>query len=91
MQRFHSTELSDDVQYSDIFGDNVKKQKILAVLFTRLIEIKEEIIKEREPADLDPCTSSSNNLCTGDAIFTPVSIVCWALVTEYDGVCYVSS
>ena len=76
MQRFHSTELSEDIQYCDIFGDNVKKQKLLAVLFARLLEIKEDIIKEREPADLDPCTSGSYNLCNGDAIFTPVSIVC---------------
>jgi hypothetical protein len=76
MQRFHSTELSENIKYSDLFGDNVKKQKLLATLFTSLLEIKHDIIKEREPADLDPCTSSSNNLCNGDAIFTPVSIVC---------------
>ena len=76
MQRFQSSETSEDIQYSDLFGDNVRKQKALAVLYRKLLDIKDAIIKEREPADLDPCTSVSNILCNGDAIFTPVSIVC---------------
>jgi hypothetical protein len=45
---------------------DIKNQKQIAVLFAKLIEIKQEINKEREPANLDPCISYSINLCNGD-------------------------
>ena len=74
-ERFHSNDIAEDVQYSDLFNRNVKKQKQLAVLFAKLLEIKNQICEEREPANLDPCISDIN-LCNGDARSTPVLIVC---------------
>ena len=63
---------SGDVEYEDIFG-NVKKQKEAVVLFTRLLEVRTEIIKEKEnpPVDvLDP--SMGANLCYSDIISTAI-------------------
>ena len=68
--------VSDKLEYCDIFGKNTKKLKELAVLFTKLLNIKEELIsKSREPALLDPCTCVGQCLCNSYAIFTPVSVV----------------
>jgi hypothetical protein len=53
----------------------MKKQKELTVLFTRLLEIKQKLSKETKPENLDTCFGS-DTLCNGDAIITPVSIVC---------------
>ena len=74
LKDFKSSDIvNEKVQYSDIFGTNIKKQKEVAVLFTQLLEIKEKLIEE--PVALDPCTSVSHQ-CNRDAMFTPVSIVC---------------
>ena len=76
LDRFQTNDIVEDFQYSDLFGKDIKKQKQIAVLFAKLIEIKQEIKKEREPANLDPCISYSINLCNGDARSSPVLIVC---------------
>ena len=69
---FHSTDVtSHSVKYSDILGNNVKKLKELATIFTTLLEIKKELSEKEEPGILDPCIGN-NNQCNGDAIFTPV-------------------
>ena len=76
-QNFHSTDTaSSRVEYNDIMGSDTKKQKEIAVLFTKLLSVKEEIITAREPAQLDPCTCDGTCLCNRDSILTPVSIVC---------------
>ena len=76
-QNFHSTDTaSSRVEYNDIMGCDTKKQKEIAVLFTKLLSVKEEIITAREPAQLDPCTCDGTCLCNRDSILTPVSIVC---------------
>ena len=71
-EHFHSTDVaSHSVKYSDILGNNVKKLKELATIFTTLLEIKKELSEKEEPGILDPCIGN-NNQCNGDAIFTPV-------------------
>ena len=59
------------VLYEDIFGDTIK-QKEAVVLFTRLIDARAKVLKEREsnpPGDqLDPSMGSS--LCCVNALFT---------------------
>ena len=59
LKEFKSIDIvNGKVEYSDIFGTNVKKQKEVAVLFTQLLEIKAKLIEE--PGALDPCTSDSH-------------------------------
>ena len=53
------------------YGNNVKKIKELATIFTNLLEIKKELSEKDEPGILDPCIGNSFQ-CNGDAIFTPV-------------------
>ena len=67
--------ISEPICYDDILGKDVKKQKELAVLFTKLLKIKKELITD-EPVILDPCMRGVNHLCNRNAIFTPVSVVC---------------
>ena len=75
MEKFTTEEISETkVEYSDILGNNLKKQKEAVVLIIKLIEIKQEILKQDNPdADLDPCMSF--DLCNRDATLTPVSVV----------------
>ena len=47
LERFQSNDIAEDIQYSDLFGKDVKRQKQLTVLFAKLIEIKQESSKER--------------------------------------------
>ena len=76
-ENFHSTDtVSEGVVYSDILGCNTNKQKEIAVLYTKLLAVKENLMSTREPAQLDPCTCDGTCLCNRDSILTPVSIVC---------------
>ena len=75
LKEFKSIDIvNGKVQNSDIFErKNIKKQNLVAVLFTQLLEIKEKLIEE--PGAQDTCTSASHP-CNRDAMFTPFSIVC---------------
>ena len=75
LEKFTTEEISETkVEYSDILGNNLKKQKEAVVLIIKLIEIKQEILKQDNPdAVLDPCMSF--DLCNRDATLTPVSVV----------------
>ena len=76
-EEFESSDIiSEPLQYSDIFGNNVKKLKELTIMFNKLLDIKEKLCEKQEPATLDPCIGTSNNQCNGDTMFTPVFIVC---------------
>ena len=71
---FQSEELAKgQVVYEDIFGE-VNKQKEAVVLFSKLMEVREKVLQDRDnqpPEDiLDP--SMGNRLCCVDTVFTAV-------------------
>ena len=71
-EKCQPTDLSfQKIIYKDIFSNNVRKLKEIAVLYTRLLEIKQELMEKQEPASLDPCIGALNQ-CNGDTVCTPV-------------------
>ena len=57
-EKFETTKILDkNILYSDIFGSDSTKQKVLSTWLLELLDIKERLIKENEPETLYPCTS----------------------------------